>query len=102
MSTRNIYKGFPNRVSDNIRIRAGWLARSGCIPNMEAEDIEQDLALDLLQRLPAYDSSRASVATFADRVIGNRVFTDSAIEGRTTDDLSGRRQSGQGRRQSSA
>jgi hypothetical protein len=75
MSTRNIYKGFPNRVSDNIRIRAGWLARSGCIPNMEAEDIEQDLALDLLQRLPAYDSSRASVATFADRVIGNRVFT---------------------------
>ena len=75
MSTRNIYKGLPNRVLDNIRIRAGRLARSGCIPNMEAEDIEQDLALDLLQRLPAYDFSRASLATFADRVLGNRVST---------------------------
>jgi hypothetical protein len=42
---------------------------------MAAEDIEQDLALDLLQRMTAYDSSRASLATFADRVLRNRVST---------------------------
>lgn len=36
-------------------------------------DIEQDLIRDLLERLPKYDPSKATINTFADRVVGRRI-----------------------------
>jgi len=62
-----------SRVSRNIRVRAARLARSGVIPGMDAEDIEQDLRLDLLKRMARFDASRASFETFADRLIAHRI-----------------------------
>jgi RNA polymerase sigma-70 factor (ECF subfamily) len=39
----------------------------------DVEDIEQDLIQDLLERMPKFDPARATLNTFADRVIGSRV-----------------------------
>ena len=59
----------------HIRGTAKRLARTGCIPDMNWEDIEQDLILDLWYRRCAFDPSRASFRTFADRIVVHRVAT---------------------------
>ena len=63
------------RISRNIRIRAARLARSGAVPGLDAEDIEQELRLDLIRRAPNFDPAKSSFDTFADRVVANRVAT---------------------------
>lgn len=67
-----------SRVSRNISIRAARLARSGAVPGMDAEDIEQELRLDLIRRAPNYDPAKASFETFADRVVSNRISSLAA------------------------
>ena len=64
-----------SRVARTIRVRADRLARSGAVPGMDADDIAQDLRLDLIERAPRYDPARASFETFADRVTANRIAT---------------------------
>lgn len=64
-----------SRVSRNIMVRAARLARSGAVPGMTAEDIAQDLREHLWRRDGAFDLTRGSYDTFADRVIGNRIAT---------------------------
>ena len=62
-----------SRVSRNIMVRAARLARSGAVPGMTAEDIAQDLREHLWRRDGAFDLTRGSYDTFADRVIANRI-----------------------------
>lgn len=62
-----------SRVSRNIMVRAARLARSGAVPGMTAEDIAQDLREHLWRRGGAFDPTRGSYDTFADRVIANRI-----------------------------
>jgi RNA polymerase sigma-70 factor, ECF subfamily len=64
-----------SRVSRNIMFRAARLARSGAVPGMTAEDIAQDLREHLWRRDRAFDLTRGSYDTFADRVIANRIAT---------------------------
>jgi len=64
-----------SRVSRNIMVRAARLARSGAVPGMTAEDIAQDLREHLWRRDGAFDLTRGSYDTFADRVIANRIAT---------------------------
>ena len=66
------------RILQHIRSTARRLARTGRLPGMDAEDIAQDLFLDLWRRCPAFDPSRASFATFADRVIAHRAASLTA------------------------
>ena len=63
------------RTLKHIRNTARRLARCRSIPGMDAEDIEQDLFLDLWHRRGAFDATKASFATFADRIVANRVAT---------------------------
>lgn len=63
------------RISRNIRIRAARLARSGTVPGLDAEDIEQELRLDLIRRAQNFDPAKSSFDTFADRIVANRVAT---------------------------
>jgi uncharacterized protein (DUF2267 family) len=42
---------------------------------MDAGDYEQDLVLDLWRRQDAFDASRASFRTFADRIVAHRAAT---------------------------
>jgi hypothetical protein len=73
METKNRYDGVNTQAVSNIRFHARRLALTNAVPWMELEDFEQDLVLDLLRRQRAFDPSRASFATFADRVIEHRV-----------------------------
>ena len=66
------------RTLKHIRSTARRLARSGRIRGMDAEDIAQDLFLDLWRRCPAFDPSRASFPTFADRIIAHRAASLTA------------------------
>jgi len=75
METNNRDRGIDCRILSNIRFNARRLARDHTIPGMEIEDYEQDLVLDLLHRRKAFDPTRASFATFADRVVGHRIST---------------------------
>ena len=78
MESHNSFDGLDPRAVATIRYHAGRLARSRSLPGMDLEDVEQDLALDLLHRRRRFDPTRASFATFADRVVGNRVATLTA------------------------
>jgi len=60
-------------VVNLIRIRARQLVGQYGLTASDREDIEQDLKLDLLRRIPKFDSSRAEFRTFADRVIDHAV-----------------------------
>jgi RNA polymerase sigma-70 factor (ECF subfamily) len=75
MEPKNRYDGLPARVVRNVQFKAKQLARRRAIPGMDADDIEQDLMLDLLQRRDRYDPSRASFETFAEHVINHRIAT---------------------------
>ena len=66
------------RTLKHIRSTAKRLARSGRIRGMDAEDIAQDLFLDLWRRCPAFDPNRASFPTFADRIIAPRAASLTA------------------------
>jgi DNA-directed RNA polymerase specialized sigma24 family protein len=48
------------------------LRRKLCLPVFEREDLGQDLLVDLLRRLPAYDPSRGSIGAFANIVLRNQ------------------------------
>ena len=62
-------------AAKRIRLRAGQLiGRYGFSPD-DREDLEHDLALDLLQRLSRFDPSRASLNTFVSRVVDHAVAT---------------------------
>lgn len=61
------------RVLQHIRNTARRLAGAHAAPGMDAQDIEQNLILDLWRRRAAFDASRASFRTFADRVVAHRV-----------------------------
>jgi hypothetical protein len=69
----NCYDTLHPYATQTIRIHAHRLARATVIPGMSAADYEQQLALDLWRRLPAYRPERAALATFIDRVVRRRV-----------------------------
>lgn len=51
------------------------LARPLRLSAEDCEDLAQDLRLDLIRRLPAYDASRASRRTFISRIVANHALT---------------------------
>lgn len=75
MDTLNRYAGLPARTIKRIRYLASKLSRQNAVPGMDREDFEQDLVLDLLRRIGRHDPGRASLETFAEHVIDNRVAT---------------------------
>ncbi len=75
MDTPNRYAGLPARTIKRIRFLASKLSHQNALPAMDREDIEQDLVLDLLQRIGRHDPARASLETFAEHVLDNRVAT---------------------------
>lgn len=72
------------RTLKHIRNTARRLARCRSVPGMDAEDIEQDLFLDLWHRRGAFDATKATFATYADRIIAHRVATLTCSTSRRT------------------
>lgn len=61
------------RILKHICRTAKRIAASRRTCGMDADDIAQELFLDLWRRCPAFDPARASFPTFADRIIAHRV-----------------------------
>ncbi|MBF0424597.1 MAG: sigma-70 family RNA polymerase sigma factor [Magnetococcales bacterium] len=72
MNSRNHYPDLHGEAVRVIRFKAGQLSRLPCFTRADVEDLEQELAMDLLRRLPWFDPSRAGLATFLDRIVGHR------------------------------
>ena len=60
------------------------LRRKLCLPVCEREDLGQDLLVDLLRRLPAYDPSRGSIGAFANIVLRNQSSRIAMVAARTS------------------
>src|SRR5438093_947856 len=56
-----------------IRCRTSQLIRARRFGECDRHDIEQELALDLLRRLPRFDPARAGRETFCARVVEHRI-----------------------------
>ena len=71
-----------------IQFKAWMLSRRRAFARDDREDIEQDLWLDLLERLPKYDPAKATLNTFIALVVERRVATlirDRSTEKRSPD-----------------
>ncbi len=56
-----------------IECKARQLVSKAGYTQDDIKDIEQELIRDLLERLPKFDPAKASLNTFADRVVGRRI-----------------------------
>lgn len=71
-----------------IGFKARMLSRRQAFGRDDRKDIEQDLWLDLLERLPKYDPAKATLNTFIALVVERRVATlirDRSTEKRSPD-----------------
>ncbi len=70
--SQNRYEGIDQYVVNQVRYHARKLSRHPGVHSMEVEDIEQELMLDYLSRIQAYDPERASRKTFVDRILNHK------------------------------
>ena len=75
MGSDNQYDGIDPYAAGLIRFKARQLVGQAGFTASDREDIEQELILDLLRRLPKYNPKRAQRNTFIARVVEHRVAT---------------------------
>lgn len=73
MGSKNRYDGIDNYARDVIRYRAKKLIGRAGFTLDDLEDIEQDLTMDLLQRMKQYDPNKAQFNTFVDRIVDHKI-----------------------------
>lgn len=74
-------------ILDEADAAAARLRRRLGLPRTDLDDLRQDLLLDLIRRLPAFDAKRGSIGAFAGIVLRNqasRIATRVARERRAT------------------
>lgn len=73
MNSKNRYDGIDPYAVKLIRHRAGQLIGHYGFTQDDRDDIEQELALVVLMRLPEYDSKRAKLSTFIALVVDHKI-----------------------------
>jgi RNA polymerase sigma-70 factor (ECF subfamily) len=71
----NRYDGLDDYAVKLIRHKARQLVGRAGLVEADRPDLEQELALDLLRRLPRFDAARAGRNTFIARIVEHRVAT---------------------------
>ena len=74
MRSLNRYQNIHPYAVTKIRFHARQLIRYRCFSGMEIEDIEQELVLDYLRRIPLFDSSKSSLNTFIAQIVEKHSF----------------------------
>ena len=69
MGSRNSFRGIDRQAVAIIRFKAWQLAKLPCFSMSDVEDLEQEMVVDMLHRLPNYDPTRAKLITFISLVI---------------------------------
>ena len=75
MNTRNSYEGIDDYAAALIRNKARQLVGKGGFTHDDRPDIEQELMLDLLQRMKHFNPAKAKKSTFMSRVVEHRIST---------------------------
>lgn len=75
MDYQNSYLELGEYANNLIRTKARQLVGKAGFTFSDCQDIEQELALDLIQRLDHYDATRAKRTTFMARIVDHRVAT---------------------------
>jgi len=60
-------------IRTHIRAQAAWLSRQRGFRSSDREDLEQELALEVLQRWAKYQPARSGIRTFMVQVVDGRV-----------------------------
>ena len=81
MDYANRYDGIGDYAAWLIRHKARMLVGSAGFTKSDRDDLEQEMVLDLLQRLPKFDSKKAQRNTFVARIVEHKAV--SIIEKRT-------------------
>ncbi len=69
MDVKNCYEGIDKYAVWLVRRRARYLVGKAGFTEDDREDLEQEMIIDLLRRLPQFNSSRAQRKTFIAKVI---------------------------------
>ena len=73
---RNSYEGIIDEYTVRlIRYKAKSLIGKAGFTEADRDDLEQEMVIDLLDRLPKFDSSRAQRNTFISRIIENKALS---------------------------
>jgi len=80
MDCRNRFDDLEPYAVEQIRYHARRLAGHHGFSKSDLPDIEQDLALDLVARLPKFDATKSSLDTFCATVIENKVASMLAYQ----------------------
>jgi len=83
MGTKNRYKGIDPYAVKIIRYRARKLIGTAGYTIDDLEDIEQDLMIDLMQRMARFDEDKAQLNTFIDRIVDHKI--SDLIDSRTAE-----------------
>lgn len=75
MGNENQYEGFDTYAIKLVRHKARRLVGRAGFVEADRHDLEQELMLDLLRRLPRFDSTLAKRETFIARVVEHQVAT---------------------------
>ena len=75
MGSENRFEGIDEYAAKLIRYKARQLARRSDFSESDQEDLEQEMVLDLLRRLPRYDQRRAQRNTFIARIVEHKIAT---------------------------
>ncbi len=73
MNRRNSYLELGTYANNLIRCKARQLIGTAGFTSADCEDIEQELALDLLQRLKHYDPTKAKETTFMALIVEHKL-----------------------------
>ena len=75
MGSDNQYDGIDPYAAGLIRFKARQLVGQAGFTASDREDLEQEMILDLLRRLPKYNPKRAQLNTFIARVVEHKIAT---------------------------
>ena len=73
MDFKNRYDGIEEYAVGIIKHKAKQLIGRSGLTESDRKDLEQEMMLDLLQRLPKYDSDKAQLNTFVARIVEHKV-----------------------------
>lgn len=74
MGSKNRYDGINEYAVRVVTYRANNLVGKVGYTLDDLEDIEQELMLDLIERMEKYDPTRAKLTTFIDRVVNHKIY----------------------------
>lgn len=75
MGFTNRYDGIDDYAARLIRYKAKHLVGHAGFSQHELQDLEQELVLDLLKRLPNFNPQKAKLQTFIARIVEHRIAT---------------------------